>query len=103
MQLSKCETHDVFLQPLFNLQVLVSVRAAALNPIDYKKPSIPVISWGLGGKPAAQVRHFQCEECGGVEGVVGVEGGWICLTGGVCWAVSPPCMPVGLFRRRDPG
>lgn len=46
-------------QPLFNhfpnQQVLVSVRAASINPIDYKKPAIPVISWGLGGKPTAQV------------------------------------------------
>ena len=67
---SNCETHDFFLQPLFNRQVLVSVRAAAINPIDYKKPSIPVLSWGLGGKPAAQVGLCQCGGCGGCGGRV---------------------------------
>jgi len=34
--------------------VLVRVQACALNPIDYKKPGIPILGWGLSGKPVAQ-------------------------------------------------
>ncbi len=34
--------------------MLVHVRAAALNPIDYKLPSIPVMSWTLGSRPVSQ-------------------------------------------------
>jgi len=32
---------------------LVSVRAAALNPIDYKKAKIPIWGWSIDGKPVA--------------------------------------------------
>ena len=35
------------------MKVLVSVRAAALNPIDYKKAKIPILGWYIQGKPAA--------------------------------------------------
>jgi alkaline phosphatase D len=31
-------------------QVLVRVHAAALNPVDYKLPTFPVMGWVLGGK-----------------------------------------------------
>jgi NADPH:quinone reductase-like Zn-dependent oxidoreductase len=34
--------------------VLVQTRAVSLNPIDYKKPGLPVIGWGLKGTPVAQ-------------------------------------------------
>ena len=35
-------------------QILVQVRAASINPVDYKKISIPVMNWGLDGKPVSQ-------------------------------------------------
>ncbi len=35
-------------------QLLVKVRAASINPVDYKLPAIPVVSWTLGDRPVAQ-------------------------------------------------
>jgi len=35
-------------------QVLVKNKAAAINPIDYKLPSIPVVGWRLNGQPVSQ-------------------------------------------------
>lgn len=34
--------------------VLVKVKAVSINPIDYKKIGIPVLGWGIQGRPASQ-------------------------------------------------
>lgn len=31
--------------------LLIRVKAAAINPVDYKKPHIPVMGWMARGKP----------------------------------------------------